>query len=263
MLVNLNDLVNEFDRMPPTECFNDVHYYYQQIQSLFYHGVITMREKAYADEIYWFITRKALKRLHEEDEFIPDELQDLDAGMVDYYYGNFSIFQSLPDSWAMHQIFPVMPLHRLNERPTRKAVISDITCDCDGILNHFVSSEEAPQQSHLLLHPLLPKDDDYFLGVFLVGAYQETLGDLHNLLGDTNVVSVTIQNDEIQFETKVQGDRVAEVLSYLEYNPSELVSGFSEFAEASARTGRLTEEQRVQFLDAYKKTLAGYTYFTR
>lgn len=264
MLLNLSELMEEFEKMPATECYNDARYYYEQIRSLFYHGVISLREKAFADEAYWYVTRKALRRLHEENETIPEELQSLSSRMVDYYYGNFSIFQSLPDSWAMHQVFPIMPIHRLGERPTRKAVISDITCDCDGLLDRFVSEDAEPQQSHLLLHPIDPEGkQDYYLGVFLVGAYQETLGDLHNLLGDTNVVSVTCENGKLQHEIKLLGDTVSEVLSYLEYHDTELKESFRESVEKAIAENRLPTAEKDTMLETYSRILGGYTYFSR
>ncbi|MEZ5325264.1 MAG: biosynthetic arginine decarboxylase [Verrucomicrobiales bacterium] len=267
MSLNLADLVSSIDVMPATECYNDARYYYEQIRSLFYHGVISLREKAYADEVYWYVTRKVLRLLAENDEVVPDDLQELSSHMVDYYYGNFSIFQSLPDSWAMHQVFPIMPIHRLNEEPKRKAVISDITCDCDGLLDRFVSDDSEPQQSHLLLHSLETDENeatqDYFLGVFLVGAYQETLGDLHNLLGDTNVVSVTYDNGKLKHEVKLLGDTVSEVLSYLEYRDDELLQSFQQSVDGSVSSGILPAEKRDTMLATYRKILNSYTYFAR
>ncbi|MDA0813275.1 MAG: arginine decarboxylase, partial [Verrucomicrobia bacterium] len=267
MSLNLADLVNTIDEMPATECYNDARYYYEQIRSLFYHGVISLREKAHADEVYWYVTRKVLRLLDERDEAVPEDLQELSSHMVDYYYGNFSIFQSLPDSWAMHQVFPIMPIHRLNEEPTRKAVISDITCDCDGLLDRFVSDDSEPQQSHLLLHSLessgTEATQDYFLGVFLVGAYQETLGDLHNLLGDTNVVSVTYENGELKHEVKLLGDTVSEVLSYLEYREDNLLELFQESVETAISSGGLPAEKRDTMMATYRKILNSYTYFAR
>ena len=267
MLVNLSALVRDFDKLSPAECYHDAHYYYEQIKPLFYHGVVTLREKAYADEAYWYLTRKALRALADCNATIPEPLDKLSRRLVDIYYGNFSIFQSLPDSWAISQIFPVMPIHRLDEAPTRKAVISDITCDCDGLLDHFSSSQEENQQSHIMLHELFEgenqKHADYFLGIFLVGAYQETLGDLHNLLGDTNVVSISLKNGELQHDVKLVGDTVSEVLSYLEYSSDELLSEFEHSVDLAVTRGRIAADRKQSMLDAYRRILKSYTYFAR
>ncbi|MGK0187780.1 MAG: arginine decarboxylase [Verrucomicrobiales bacterium] len=267
MLLNLADLVESVNKLPATECYNDARYYYEQIRSLFYHGVISLREKAYADEVYWYVTRRSVRMMIENEETIPDELEKLSSHMVDYYYGNFSIFQSLPDSWALHQIFPIMPIHRLEEEPTRKAVISDITCDCDGLLDRFISEDSDPQQSHLLLHSLHSDSEnnlnDYYLGAFLVGAYQETLGDLHNLLGDTNVVSVTYEDGELKHEIKLLGDTVSEVLSYLEYRDEDLLSSFQTSVDSAVTNGNLPLEKGETIMETYRKILDSYTYFAR
>jgi arginine decarboxylase len=264
MLVNLYELIKEFDHLPASECYNDARYYYEQIRALFYHGVISMREKAYADEIYWYVTRKALRRLQAEGETIPEALQLESAGMVDYYYGNFSIFQSLPDSWALHQVFPIMPIHRLDEQPTREAIISDITCDCDGMIDRFTSQDEEAKESHLMLHATDETDkSDYYLGVFLVGAYQETLGVLHNLLGDTNIVSATLKNGEIKHEIMLEGDTVSEVLSYLEYNHEELRKGFRQSVAEAIRSGYLLNSELETMESLYGRILNGYTYYAR
>src|SRR5690606_12406762 len=143
----------------------------------------------------------------------------LKLSLADIYYGNFSLFQSLPDMWAIDQVFPIMPIHRLDEEPTRQAVIADITCDCDGKIDSFIDEFETAKT--LAVHPL-KENEEYYLGVFLVGAYQETLGDLHNLFGDTNVVSVRINADNTyDFVKEIHGDTISDVLSYVEYQPKE------------------------------------------
>jgi arginine decarboxylase len=188
------------------------------------------------------------------------EMDRLSAVLTDYYYGNFSVFQSLPDLWAIDQIFPVMPIHRLGEKPTRRAVLSDITCDSDGKIARFAHSEEI--SGSLPLHdPELGKGGDYMLGIFLVGAYQETLGDLHNLLGDTNVVSVSIENGKLKYRREQEGDSVSEVLSYCEYNPKELADRFRALAESAVVSRRITPSERKQIMQAFEEGLRGYTYF--
>jgi len=169
------------------------------------------------------------------------------------------VFQSLPDAWAINQVFPVMPIHRLDEEPTRSAIIGDLTCDCDGQLNQFVGAEKNAKT--IRLHPL-NENEEYYLGVFLVGAYQETLGDLHNLFGDTNVVSVRAnERGQIEFVHELKGDSISDVLSYVEFQPQELYEQFRERAENAVREEVITVAQRQEMLKLFNESLAGYTYF--
>ena len=179
---------------------------------------------------------------------------------TDFYYGNFSVFQSLPDLWAIKQIFPVMPIHRLKEKPNRNVVLSDITCDSDGKICHFSHSNDL--HSSLPLHDIdVHGGEEYMLGVFMVGAYQETLGDLHNLLGDTNVVSVHIENGKVKYSNELEGDTVSEVLSYVEYEPKELITQFRNLAESAVVSKRITPTERKEIMEAFEAGLRGYTYF--
>jgi len=240
------------------ECYNDALYYRDEIRSLFTHGVISLRERAVAEQIFWHIVRRIALEA-EPMKYVPEELQELDTALADIYYGNFSLFQSLPDAWAIDHLFPVMPIHRLNEPPTRKGVLADCTCDCDGKIDRFIDLHDVKKA--LPLHDLKP-EKDYVLGVFLVGAYQETLGDLHNLFGDTNVVSVRIGADgEVEFTREIFGDSVADVLSYVEYDPRTLADRFRDMAETAVRNGRITPQERRQITQAYENGLRGYTYF--
>ena len=240
------------------ECYNDALYYRDEIRSLFTHGVISLRERAVAEQIFWHIVRRIALEA-EPMKYVPEELQELDTALADIYYGNFSLFQSLPDAWAIDHLFPVMPIHRLNEPPTRKGVLADCTCDCDGKIDRFIDLHDVKKA--LPLHDLKP-EKDYVLGVFLVGAYQETLGDLHNLFGDTNVVSVRIGADgEVEFTREIFGDSVADVLSYVEYDPRTLADRFRDMAETAVRNGRITPQERRQITQAYESGLRGYTYF--
>ena len=189
---------------------------------------------------------------------VPEELRDLSGLLADQYYGNFSIFQSLADSWAIDCALPVMPLHRLAERPTRQGVIHDVTCDCDGMIKKYVSGSEVTEA--LPIHET-KENESYFLGIFLVGAYQETLSDLHNLFGDTHAVSVDVENGRVRFSREVEGDSVADVLEYVEHDPKKLVDQFRELAETAITEGRITAVQRRKALEAYRNGMAGYTYF--
>lgn len=239
------------------ECFNDAVYYRDQIRAQFFYGAATLRERGLGEAWFWHILTRISKLIAELDE-IPEDLRELSSTLVDFYYGNFSLFQSLPDSWAIDQLFPVMPIHRLTEKPNHRAVLADITCDCDGKIDRFIDKEDVAKI--LPLHKL-NGDEPYYVAVFLVGAYQETLGDLHNLLGDTNVVGVHLENGKPVYTHEVEGDTVADVLSYVEYDPKELVSRFRNFAEKAVSEGRISPKERREILDRYREGLAGYTYF--
>ena len=169
------------------------------------------------------------------------------------------MFQSLPDLWAIDQIFPVMPIHRLKEKPTRNAVLSDITCDSDGKIDKFALSDGI--RNSLPLHdPEIEKGEEYMLGIFLVGAYQETLGDLHNLLGDTNVVSVHIEGGKAKY-SELEGDSVSEVLTYVEYDPKDMLTRFRNLAESAVVSKRITATERREIIESFEAGLRGYTYF--
>ncbi|HOE36875.1 MAG TPA: biosynthetic arginine decarboxylase [Kiritimatiellia bacterium] len=240
------------------EFYNDAIFYREEIQKAFKHGDITLRQHAVADRLFWHILTR-IKAEVPKLRFVPDDMRDLEELMADIYYCNFSIFQSLPDSWAIDQLFPVMPIQRLNEKPTRLAVLSDITCDCDGKIDHFVSMPD--NRGALPVHGVGP-DEDYILAIFLVGAYQETLGDLHNLFGDTNVASIHVDDaGEITYAEEFDGDSVGDVLSYVEYNPQGLLARFRELAEEAVRQKRISATERREILDAYENGLRGYTYF--
>lgn len=240
------------------ECYNDALYYRDEIRELFRRGQASLRDRALADNIALAVLTGITSLLPELDR-VPQEIEHLPDLLADIYYGNFSLFQSLPDIWAIDQVFPVMPIHRLNEKPDRQAFIADITCDCDGRIDHF-SSPLGPQNT-LPLHSL-NRGEDYILGVFLVGAYQETLGDLHNLFGDTNVVSVHIDGDDsFHFVREFHGDSIADVLSYVEYDPNTVQEQFRRVAEQAVREGKISVATRQKMLNAFKESMRGYTYF--
>ncbi|QSX08846.1 biosynthetic arginine decarboxylase [Alkalibacter rhizosphaerae] len=242
------------------ECYNDGLYYRDQIREMFKHGTISLRQRSFSEKIFWSLISKIAKEKTKLKNPPPD-LEDLESAIADIYYCNFSVFQSIPDSWAIDQLFPIMPLHRLTELPKRNGIIADITCDCDGKIDRFIDLHDV--RSTLPLHEL-KNGDDYYLGVFLVGAYQETLGDLHNLFGDTNVVSVRIYPDgNYDFVKEIQGDSVADVLSYVEYDPKELLDRFRETAEDAVREGQINPTDRREIMRAYDTGLRGYTYYER
>ena len=257
---NLREVLASITPRSLQECYNDAIYYRGEMRQLFSTGAVNLRQRCLSERYFWTI----LMRIAEEKEqlkTIPRDLHDIDANLADIYYGNFSIFQSLPDSWAIDQLFPIMPVHRLQECPTRRGVISDITCDSDGQINHFI--DQQGNKRTLELHPL-KSGEEYYLGVFLVGAYQETLGDLHNLLGDNNVVSIRVEDDgSYEFVREQEGDSVADVLSYVEYEPRRVMESLRSMAERAVREGRITPSQRFAFLQIFEDGLRGYTYFER
>lgn len=253
-LIHVNKTLNEYNLQ---ESYNDANYYRDQVRAQFFYGNATLRERGLAEAWFLHIATRIAGIIRKLDD-IPEDLRELSSTLVDFYYGNFSLFQSLPDSWAIDQLFPVMPIHRLGEKPRQRALLADITCDCDGKIDRFIDREDVAKV--LPLHEILP-DEPYYVGVFLVGAYQETLGDLHNLLGDTNVVGVHLEKGRPVYTHEVEGDTVADVLSYVEFDPKELVSRFRSFAEKAVNDGRISPTERREIMDLYRAGLAGYTYF--
>jgi arginine decarboxylase len=260
MIANLLDVLHSLTLKNMQECYNDAIYYRDEVRQLFKHGNITLRERITGENIFWHVMKKIAADLSKLKN-VPSELQGIENALADIYYGNFSVFQSLPDAWAIDHLFPIMPVHRLNEAPRRNAIIADITCDCDGKIDKFIDTHNVRQS--LPLHDF-KADEEYYLGVFLVGAYQETLGDLHNLLGDTNIVSIQIKkNGDFKFIRELEGDSVADVLSYVEYDTKAMVVQFRETAEKAVRQGLITPNERQQIMRAYQKGLRGYTYFEK
>lgn len=240
------------------ECYNDALFYRDELREEFHHGQATLRERALGENYYLAILQRIAAILPKLKR-IPPELENLPELLSDIYYGNFSLFQSLPDMWAIDQVFPIMPIHRLTEEPTRAAVLADLTCDCDGKIDRFSTPDGISRT--LRLHALKP-DEDYYLGIFLVGAYQETLGDLHNLFGDTNVVNVAINPDgTFEFVREFHGDSIFDVLTYVEYEPKQMQEQFRLVAEDAVRNGKISIAQRQTILQAFKDSLHGYTYF--
>jgi arginine decarboxylase len=240
------------------EIYNDAVYYRDKLRTEFNYGKVNLRQRAHGEELYWDILTW-IAGMREKCDHDGSQMERLEAILTDYYYGNFSVFQSLPDLWAIDQIFPVMPIHRLKEKPTRNAVLSDITCDSDGKIDKFALSDGI-RRSLPLHDPEIEKGEEYMLGIFLVGAYQETLGDLHNLLGDTNVISVHIEGGKIKY-SEMEGDSVSEVLTYVEYDPKDMVTRFRNLAESAVASKRITATERREIMESFEAGLRGYTYF--
>lgn len=242
------------------ECYNDALYYRDQIRDMFKHGRISLRERAMSEKIFWN-TINEIAKTKKKIRITPEELENIDSAIADIYYCNFSLFQSIPDSWAIDQLFPVMPLQRLNECPSSNAVLADITCDCDGKIDHFIDPHDI--RKTLPVHKI-KSGEDYYIGVFLVGAYQETLGDLHNLFGDTNVVSINIDEDgQYEIVNEIQGDTVADVLSYVEFEPKQMRKNFRVTAEKAVKEGKISPVDHRKIMDAFDTGLSGYTYYEK
>ncbi|PLW82741.1 arginine decarboxylase [Kineobactrum sediminis] len=257
-LKHIFDVLNVVGTGNFQECYNDALFYRDELRDMFNHGRATLRERAMAEDICLAILQRIATILPSLAR-VPPELENLPEMLSDIYYGNFSLFQSLPDMWAIDQLFPIMPLHRLHQQPDRQAMIADLTCDCDGKIDNF--STATGTAATMPLHSLR-EGEDYILGVFLVGAYQETLGDLHNLFGDTNVVNVAINADgSFDFAREFHGDSIADVLTYVEYEPKHLQEQFRKVAESAVRSGCISVAERQQILRAFHDSLNGYTYF--
>ncbi len=238
------------------ESWHDALQIREEALDLFSLGLLDLRTRAMIEKLFWSIAREvndiALSLKH-----APEELRKVVKMLPDKYFCNFSLFQSLPDSWAIDQVFPIMPLSRLDEKPTRHATLQDITCDSDGKICTYVSSQGA---SNFLPVHALKSGEPYYLGVFLVGAYQEILGDMHNLFGDTNAVHIDVYKDRYEIDQVIEGETVAEVLEYVEYNPKKLVRNVETWVTASMKSGKITPEEGREFLSNYRSGLYGYTY---
>ena len=238
------------------ESYHDAQQALDQALNLFSLGYLSLEQRCIAENLYWAISRR-IQRLAGELDYFPEELEGIDAMLSDTYFCNFSLFQSMPDSWAIKQLFPIMPIHRLEEEPSRPAVLGDITCDSDGKVDAFIDRRDVKRT--LLLHSF--SGGDYYLGAFLLGAYQEILGDLHNLFGDTNAVHVRLgPTGEVMLDSVIKGDTVREVLDYVQFKTDSLVSRLRRDVEAALREGRLSYEESGALLRFYEEGLHGYTY---
>ncbi len=247
------------------EAYHDATQARDEAMSLFSLGYMSLPMRAAAEQIFWATGHKLLDRASKKGAELPDEFESLPETLSDIYFCNFSLFQSMPDSWAIDQLFPICPIHRLNEEPTRRGILADITCDSDGKIDHFV--DKRVDKKILELHEVkdLPGPgagvEGYYLGVFLLGAYQEILGDLHNLLGDTHAVHIALdENGDYSIEEVIEGDTVEEVLQYVQYDPEDLKRAMRLDVEAACRQGRLTLGEGKALLKFYDDGLEGYTY---
>ena len=256
------ELYNIWDKIDAARVFEDWHDALQirdEALELFSLGLLDLRNRAMIEKLFWSVARD-VRDLTRSMKHPPEELRKVARMLPEKYFCNFSLFQSLPDSWAIDQMFPIMPISRLDEKPPHECTIQDVTCDSDGKINHFVSP--AGSSHSLPVHELKP-NEPYYLGVFLVGAYQEILGDLHNLFGDTNAVHISVNKDGYDIAQIIDGEAVADVLDYVEYNPKKLVRNLETWVTASMKRGVITPEEGRQFLNNYRSGLYGYTYLER
>ena len=238
------------------EAWHDAQQIREEALDLFSHGIVDLKTRAQIERLYWSITRE-INQIPGGLKHAPDEFRGLSKLLADKYFCNFSLFQSLPDSWAIDQIFPIMPIQRLDEKPERSATLQDITCDSDGKIANFISTRNV---AHYLPVHSLKKTEPYYLAVFLVGAYQEILGDMHNLFGDTNAVHVSVNEKGYNIEQIIDGETVAEVLDYVQYNPKKLVRTLETWVTKSVKEGKISLEEGKEFLSNYRSGLYGYTY---
>jgi arginine decarboxylase len=240
------------------ESWHDACQSKEEAQSLFKYGYLGLRDRAIAERLYWACCAK-IQTVIRRMKFVPEELQELKKQMSALYYCNFSVFQSAPDSWAIDQLFPIMPIHRLCEEPEVRATLADLTCDSDGKIDHFIDVEDVSET--LALHRFDP-GKPYYLGMFLNGAYQEILGDLHNLFGDTNAVHVRISDYGYRVDHVIKGDSMTEVLRYVAYAPDAMIENVRTQAEAALAQNKLTLQQMRLLMNHYEEAMNSYTYLS-
>ena len=255
----VHDLTEIWDKLSTRSMLEDWHDaedIRDEALDLFRHGIIDLKTRAQVESLYWAIGHEVAELAHHQ-KHLPDDLRNMDKQMADKYFCNFSLFQSMPDSWGIDQLFPIMPIQRLNERPTRSAQLQDITCDSDGKVAAYVNGGQ--QTSYLPLHAVKP-GEHYYIGVFLVGAYQEILGNMHNLFGDTNAVHISVDENGYTIDKTIDGETVADVLEYVQYSPKNLVRRLEIWVAKSVKEGKITSEEGKEFISNYRAGLYGYTY---
>ncbi|MGM0457260.1 MAG: biosynthetic arginine decarboxylase, partial [Cyanobacteriota bacterium] len=255
----LRNLRETYDSITPEtyqEAYHDAIQFKDEASSLFSFGYLSLTERANAEQLYWACCRKIYDIVRQQSE-VPTELEVLEKTLASIYYANLSIFRSAPDSWAIEQLFPILPIHRLNEEPSLRGTLADLTCDSDGKIDRFIDRLQA--KSILELHPLKP-EEPYYLGMFLVGAYQEIMGNLHNLFGDTNAVHIHLTPNGYDIEHLVKGNTMTEVLEYVEYNGKDLLENIRKASEAALQSGKISIEESQRLLQNYEQSLRSYTY---
>lgn len=256
---NLWDTYQSIDEQNYQEAYNDAIQFKDEAISLFNFGYLNLQQRAKAEQLYWSCCQR-ISQITQTQEYVPDDLEDLEKNLASIYYINLSIFQSAPDTWAIDQLFPIMPIHRLNQQPTARGILADLTCDSDGKIDQFIDLWDV--KPVLELHPFQGEGDNYYLGMFLVGAYQEIMGNLHNLFGDINVVHIQMTPKGYQIEHVVKGDTIKEVLSYVQYDAENLVETLRHSTEKAVSEQRLTLTEAQLLLENYENSLRSYTYLS-
>jgi arginine decarboxylase len=263
LLRNLNESYEGLTAENLLEVYHDVTHFKEQAVSTFNLGYLSLKDRARAEQIYWAALWKIRDLVKNLDQ-VPEDLEELDQVMASIYYMNLSLFQSAPDMWAIDQLFPILPIHRLDEEPVERGTLADLTCDSDGKIDRFIDLRDV--KSVLELHtPRYDKDGEmepYFLGMFLAGAYQEIMGNLHNLFGDTNAVHIRLSQQGYQIEHVVKGDTIQEVLGYVQYGAEDLVESIRIQTEAALEKGLITLQESQLLLQSYERSLASYTYLS-
>ena len=256
------ELYDIWDRLNQPRLFESWHDALQireEALDLFNLGLLDLKTRAQIEKLFWSIARE-VGEIASGMKHAPEELKKIAKMLPDKYFCNFSLFQSLTDSWAIDQVFPIIPISRLDERPNRTCTIQDITCDSDGKIANFITNHGT--SNSLPVHNVHP-GEPYYLGVFLVGAYQEILGDMHNLFGDTNAVHISVYKDRYEIDRVIDGETVAEVLDYVQFNPKKLVRNVETWVTASMKAGHISPEEGREFLSNYRSGLYGYTYLEK
>ena len=259
LAIELYNIWDKLNQPRLLESWHDALQIREEALDLFSLGMLDLRTRAQIEKLFWSIARE-VGETAEGMKHAPEELRKINRMLPDKYFCNFSLFQSLPDSWAIDQVFPIMPISRLDEKPSRTCTIQDITCDSDGKIASFITSSGI---SNALPVHTVKSGEPYFIGVFLVGAYQEILGDMHNLFGDTNAVHINVYKDRYDIERVIDGETVAEVLDYVQFSPKKLVRNVESWVTSSMKAGRISPEEGRAFLSNYRSGLYGYTYLEK
>ena len=253
---DLSEIWDNLSARSMLEDWHDAEQIREEALDLFSHGIVGLKTRAQIESLYWSVTRDVNDLVHTQ-KHVPEELRKLDKLLADKYFCNFSLFQSLPDSWALDQLFPIMPIQRLDEKPTQSVTLQDITCDSDGKISTYVNAGQ--QKNYLPLHSIQP-NQHYYIGVFLVGAYQEILGNMHNLFGDTNAVHISVTKEGYHIDQLIDGETVAEVLEYVQYDAKRLVRRLESWVSKAVKDGKITSDEGKEFIANYRAGLYGYTY---
>ena len=259
LVKDLYEIWDNLTQRSALESWHDAEQIRDEVVELFSHGLIDLRTRAQIEKLYWSVTRE-IASLANQMRRVPEELEKVNKLLADKYFCNFSLFQSMPDTWAIDQVFPIMPIQRLDEMPDRHATIQDITCDSDGKVQKYVS--EGTLTKSLPVHSLR-KGEPYYIGVFLVGAYQEILGTIHNLFGDVTAVHIAMKDEGYSIEQTIDGESVQDVLRWTEYDVKKMVRTLETWVTKSVKAGKITLAEGKEFLSNYRSGLYGYTYLER